>query len=384
MKFSDIPGQTRIKNHLIQTVKNNRVSHAQLFTGPSGSGKLALAIAFAQYISCTNRQHFETGTLKGDSCGVCPSCVKYAKIAHPDLHFYFPVAPTKEFKKPVSKDFMNVWREFLLKNNFLVDTAGWYEAMQLENKQGLINAEDCNDMIQKLAYKSYESEYKIVIIWHADKMFHAAAPKILKILEEPPDKTLFILIAEQTDKMLNTILSRSQILKINKLSEREVAEVLMAKFQLSEAEARKLALLSDGDLKLAIDLVGERDTEEYHFRTLQDWLRLCFKKDIVGIAQFTEDIAKIGRERQKSLLSYGLRIIRRCLLINFRLESLVKLEGEELKFVTNLAPYINPANAPVMAEEFNKAIFHIERNVNGKILFMDLSLTLVKLMKIKA
>jgi DNA polymerase-3 subunit delta' len=383
MKFSEIPGQHRIKNHLIRTVKNNRVSHAQLFTGPAGVGKFQLAIAFAQFISCTNRQYYDSGPLQGDSCGTCPSCVKYAKVAHPDLHLYFPVSGTRNSKKLTCEDTINDFRNFLLQHQYFVDIHEWYEVLEAENKQGLIGAEDCNDMIRKLGLKSYESEYKVVIIWHADKMFHAAAPKILKILEEPPAKTLFILLAEQTELMLNTILSRTQILKIPKLSEREIAEELVSRFDVSEAESRRIALLSDGNLKLAMSMVGDGDDDHMNYQLLSNWLRLCYRKDVLGLLKFAEDNAKIGREKQKQLLAYGLRVIRRCLLFNFRLDGLVKLDGEEREFVYKLSRFIHPGNGNEMAAEFNKALLHIERNGNSKIVFFDLSFQMLMLMHSK-
>jgi DNA polymerase III subunit delta' len=384
MKFSEITGQIRIKNHLIKTVRNNRVSHSQLFTGPQGCGKLALAIAYAQYICCENKQVIEGSDLAGDSCGLCPSCVKYNKLAHPDLHFFYPVAPTTEIKKPISSDYIGKWRELLIQNNYMVDLLEWYDKMGLENKQGIINAEDCNEMIRLLGYKAYESEYKVVIIWFAEKLFHAAAPKLLKILEEPSDKTLLLLICENTDLMLNTILSRTQIVKIPKFTDRDIVNELSSRFGSTEAVSRKIAVLCDGNMKFATNLLAETENEDYNFTTLQAWLRLCYQGKVIEIQNFTEEISKIGRERQKSLLSYALRVTRRCLLLNLHLESLVKLEGEENNFVVKLSPFINPANGDMIAQEFNKAIFHIERNANAKILFMDLSLQLIRLLKITA
>lgn len=189
MLFNKIIGQQQVKERLIQTVKENRVSHAQLFIGANGSGKLALAIAYAQYVNCKSRS--ET-----DSCGICPSCIKYEKLIHPDLHFIYPIAATKEVKKPRSADFIESWRSLLIENNYYISLNEWFEKIGIENKQGIINAEDCNSIIKTLGYKSYEAEYKVMIIWMAEKLFHAAAPKILKILEEPPEKTLFILITE--------------------------------------------------------------------------------------------------------------------------------------------------------------------------------------------
>ncbi len=383
MKFCEIPGQLRIKNQLIQTVLNNRVSHAQLFNGPEGSGKLALAIAFAQFINCENRQLSPGDSLKADSCGQCPSCVKYQKLAHPDLHLYFPVA-ARDKKKALASEAINEFRQYLLQTDGFPDLQAWYRFMEIENKQALITAEDCNDMIRVLGYKSFEAEYKVVLIWHAEKIFHAAAPKILKVLEEPPEKTLFILIAANTDLMLNTILSRSQIVKIPRFSDREIVDTLRLKHDLTEAEARRVALLCEGNMKMADDMVARQEGDAQNYARLQQWLRLCFRKDVAGLLQNADELSKIGRENQKALLAYGLRVIRRCLLFNFRLDTLVKLDGEEFTFVRNLSPFINPANGEQLADAFNKALYHIERNANPKILFADLSMKVTALMTIKA
>lgn len=379
MKFSEIPGQLRIKNQLIQTVLNNRVSHAQLFTGPDGNGKLALAIAFAQFINCENRQLRPSESLKADSCGTCPSCLKYQKLAHPDLHMYFPVV-ARDTKKALAKETISEFRAYLLKTACLPDLQEWYAFLEIENKQGIISADDCNDMIRSLAYKSYEAEYKVVIIWHAEKIYHSAAPKILKVLEEPPEKTLFILVTANTDLMLNTILSRTQVVKIPRYSDRETVDNLLGRFDLTEAEARRVALLSEGNLKLAESLVERQEGDSENFKRLQFWLRLCYRKDVTGLLQTADELSRIGRENQKALLAYGLRIIRRCLLVNHRLDSLVRLEGEELAFVNGLSGYVHPGNGDELADAFNQALYHIERNANAKILFADLSMKVTALM----
>jgi DNA polymerase III subunit delta' len=381
MKFSEIPGQSRMKNQLLQTVSSNRVSHAQLFFGPAGCGKLALAIAYAQYINCENRKPGFDGKFPDDSCGFCASCIKYNKFAHPDLHFFYPTAATKEVKKAVSKEFLTQWRAYLARKNFLVELSEWFGEIGLENKQGIINAEDCNEIIKILGYKAYESEYKVVIIWYAEKLFHAAAPKILKILEEPPEKTLFLLVSENMDQILNTILSRTQIVKIPKLSDREVVQALMELHCCTEIEARRIAVLCDGNLHMAMSLVNETGEEDHNFAAFRNWLRLCYKPDVVELTRFAEEMSKSSRESQKSLLSYALRTARHCLLVNYNMSQMVKLESDEKQFVQQLSPFINPANGDVFAQEFNSAIFHLERNANSKILFMDLSLKMVNLLK---
>ena len=200
MLFKDVIGHNDLKSRLLLSVKEGRIPHAQLFFGPEGSGNLPLAFAYAQYLNCKNRQ-------PEDSCGLCPSCIQFQKLAHPDLHFIYPVATTTTIKeKPKSLDFIAQWREFLLSNNCYVSLNDWYETIEIEKKQGIINKDDCNEIVRLLGYKSYESEYKVMVIWMVEKLFHAAAPKILKILEEPPDKTVFLLITENTDLILSTII----------------------------------------------------------------------------------------------------------------------------------------------------------------------------------
>ncbi|MFH1321736.1 MAG: hypothetical protein ABII90_13940 [Bacteroidota bacterium] len=232
MLFKEVIGQQSTKEQLIQTVKDNRISHAQLFLGPEGSGNLPMAIAYAQYISCEKRGD-------EDSCGICPSCYKYNKLAHPDLHFIYPVATTKEVPKdPTSAKFSDKWRQAISENPYL-NLNQWYNQIDIANKQGIINAEDCNEIIKKLSLKTYESEFKVMIIWKPERLYHAAAPKLLKILEEPPQKTLFLLVAENQDQIIKTILSRTQLVKFRKIYDQDLQREMTTKFSLSEEETGK-------------------------------------------------------------------------------------------------------------------------------------------------
>jgi DNA polymerase-3 subunit delta' len=383
MRFSEIFGQKDIKNKLISTVKNNRVSHAQLFLGPEGSSKLSMAIAYAQYISCKNKIEFESNSeLIGDSCGTCPSCQKYNNLAHPDLHFFYPITATKEVKtKPKSSDFAIQWRELLIKNKCLITLPEWYEAIGVENKQGIINTDDCNDLISRLNYKSYESEYKVVIIWMIEKIYHAAAPKLLKNLEEPPDKTLFLLISQTHDQILNTILSRTQLVKFKKYKDEEIIKELTRKYECSQTQARKIAGMAEGNLKMAIDLLLNTDDDNFNFINMRKWLLSCYFNKIQELITFVDEISSIGREKQKHFLSYGLFVLRFCLLVNYENEDMLNLDEEEKTFIIKLSKIITPDHCNIISGEFNKAIFHIERNASPKILFMDLSLKLAKLIK---
>ncbi len=378
MLFNSITGQHGIKRRLIQTVADSRISHAQLFLGPEGCGKLALAVAYAQYINCENKQ-------PADSCGKCPSCIKYQKLIHPDLHFVYPVAITKKITKdPLSKLFLNEWREMVIENNAYISLNDWYTKIEIENRQSIINADDCNEIIRTLSYKSYESEYKVMIIWMVEKLFHAAAPKILKILEEPPDKTLFILVSENHDQIIDTILSRTHVVSIPVIEDEEIYTALKNRFPgKPDNELRDAAILADGNYTEAIRILQQPEVYGDHFKGFSNWMRLCYQQKIAGIEKFVGEMATAGRERQKQFLNYSLQFVRDCLVVQYGHEEIVRLNNEEQKFVRNFAPYVNSANGFQFAEELNKAIYHIERNANPSILFMDLSLKIGQLLKMK-
>jgi len=376
MLFKEVIGQEKIKNRLIQTVKDNRVSHAQLFLGPEGSGKLSMALAYAQFINCKNKQ-------ENDSCGVCPSCVKFNKLIHPDLHFIYPVASTKNIKKPQSKEFISNWRNILEKNNYHITLNDWYEEIGIERKQGIINKDDCNEIIKTLAYKSYEAEYKVMFIWMVERLFHAAAPKILKILEEPPEKTLFILISENQDRIINTILSRTQLVKFPKITDESLNQALIKKHNCSVDDFHRIVNLSDGNYIEAKNNLYKNTDDKTNFDNFRNWMRLCYSNNVIEVNTFVTDISKIGREKQKQFLNFALKTTRNCILKNYNNTEMLKLEDDELKFVNNFAPFINPANCMQFSEEFEKSIFHIERNGNPSIIFMDLSLKVIQLLRIK-
>jgi DNA polymerase-3 subunit delta' len=374
MLFKNIIGQEQVKKHLIRSVKENRISHAQLFLGPEGCGKLALAIAYSQYICCENKQ-------EDDSCGVCRSCVKFEKLVHPDLHFLYPFSATKD--KPVSSSLLTEWRNLLLENKCYVTLSDWYEAIGIENKQGIINANDCNETIKTLSLKSYESEYKIMVIWMIEKLFHSAAPKLLKILEEPPDKTLFLLICENHEQVINTILSRTQIIKIPRISDKELTHALTQTHELSPKRANEIVRIAEGNYQtatsLTIDLSGDENNE-----LLMNWMRLCYKEAVVNLIEWVEKFSRSGREKQKSFLLNAIRVFRESILAGAGQTELMKSEGEERKFAVSFSPFINFNNSIQIIQECNDAIFHVERNANPKILFLDLSLKMAELIKIKA
>jgi len=349
MKFSEIAGYGELKHRLIQTVRDQRVSHAQLFYGPSDSSKLALAIAYAQFINCTGKNGKETEQGKEpDSCGVCPSCVQYQKLVHPDLHFIFPVASTKKVTKNVqSRTFIPQWREFLLETRFSAGLLSWYEFIGIENKQGFINKDDCNEIIATLSYKSYESDYKVMIIWMPERIYPTAAPKILKILEEPPEKTLFLLVSEEPDQIISTILSRTLMVKVPRCA-------------------------SAG---------GGSEEDAVHFVSFREWMRNCFAPKIPQLIGFSTEISRTGREKQKSFLNYALKIIGDCAAFNYRQQLPSGISEDEKTFIRNFAPFIPFDKFEEFYRLFNDAIYHIERNAHAPTLFLDLSLKIVRQFK---
>ncbi len=379
MFFSDVIGHEAIKRRLVSNAGNNRISHAQLFLGHQASGTLPLALAYARYIQCRNRG-------PEDACGKCPSCLKFNKYEHPDIHFIFPTATNKEHKdreKVSSKLFLAHWRKLLIEKPYF-DYFDWLAAIEIENKQANINAEDCNDIIRTLGLKSYESPYKIMIIYMVEKLNYAAAPKLLKIVEEPPGNTLFLMISENKDRIINTILSRTQIQKVPLPDEALVAETLANSYGLEQKKAARVAFMTDGIITDALRLIQAGEGHLADFDSFREWMRFCYKNDTAKILKWVEKTAHDGREKQKSFLQYGLKIYRLCLLNNYDADDLIRLEGEEKGFLEGFSPFIHHQNAIDVVEAFNTAIMHLERNANPRILFADLSFQLSRLMHIKA
>jgi DNA polymerase-3 subunit delta' len=376
MYFKDVVGQEDIKKKLINNIKNSRVSHAQLFLGPEGNGKLALAIAYARYLACKNPG-------AEDACGECPSCQKYNKFAHPDLNFFYPIASKTVNGTPlISKDFARQWISFLQKSPYL-SLNDWYKDIDIENKQGIINARDCTEIVKVLGYKSYESDFKVVIIWMIERLYHAAAPKLLKILEEPPEKTLFLLVSENQELILNTILSRAQIIKIPRLKDHEIREGLINKYNCDPIKADQIAFLADGNFYQALNMLESDDILENNTHFLREWLRVCYKFDTKEILAYVDNLSKMGRERQKTLLSFALEVFRQCNLLNYHAGDLIKVHPDSRDFIDKFSTILTPQVAIYMTEEFSKAIYHVERNANPKILFTDLSLKSHRIMKAK-
>jgi len=383
MLFSTILGQKHIKKHLTQSADNNRIPHAQLFVGPEGSGTLPMAIAYAQYVLCQNNNGENTG--ENEACNL-----KFNSFSHPDLHFAFPVTTNDKVKRhPVSKHFLEEWRQLLNEQPYgnLFD---WYNALGVDNKQGQIGVDEAQDIVKSLALKSYEGGYKIMLIWMAEKMNTAAANKLLKLIEEPPKKTIFILIAEDEEQIINTIRSRCQTLHFPPLAEDDIKNGLIKQYNIPETEATKLAHQANGNYNKACDLVF-KDTEDILFETwFITWIRAAFKAKgnknaINDLISWSEEVAKTGRETQKQFLSFCIDFFRQALLLNYNAEELVFMKTQTKGFsLDKFAPFVHNNNILEISNELQDAIYHIERNGNSKIILTDLSIKLTRLLHKKS
>jgi DNA polymerase-3 subunit delta' len=370
MQFKQIVGQDAIKQRLITSVKENRVSHAQLFLGPGGSGSLPLAVAYAQYLSCENK-------LEDDSCGLCSSCRKYQKLMHPDLHFSYPFFA--KHKDDTAITFIEQWREAFIANPYLsLDT--WRGYLDAENKQANINIAECHQIIKKLSFKPFESAYKILILWlpeYLDKEGNA----LLKIIEEPQPNTLFLLVAQNQDQILNTILSRTQLIKIPPLAFDDITNHLINEHNQTADAASEIAYLSNGSLTDALNML-QYDNKGYHESFIQ-WLRLCFSNKGLEVMTFVDQASKMGRENQKNFLRYGINFLRECCLLLSGAGSLVHLPARELETAQKMANVMIVPEAQAIVAELEKAHYHVERNGNPKILFLDVSLQIIKILSFK-
>ena len=384
MLFSEIIGQQEVKRHFILSVTEQRIPHAQLLRGPEGVGKLGLAIAYAQYICCENRT--ET-----DSCGVCPSCVKYKKLAHPDLHFVFPVIKPPSKTSVVCDDFITEFREMVHKNLYF-GVNEWYAKISDDAKQGLIYSNESEEIIRKLSLKTYESEYKIMIIWLPEKMHGHCANKLLKILEEPPEKTLFLLVSNEPDQIIATILSRTQHVFIPRLNEVEITNALLKNddLEIETEDANYAAHIANGSYLNAVAVLNEEDENKINFERFMLVMRLSWqvgnKKDHASLKTLRKwsdymAAATIGRERQKNFLSYAQRMTRENFIKNIHQPELNYLTSTETEFSQRFSPFINERNVEDLMNEFALAERHVEQNVNAKMVFFDLTLKVIMLLK---
>ena len=382
MLFSELIGHPHIKGHLRTTADAGRVAHAQIFSGPEGSGTLPMALAYARYLLCGAER--PDNSAEGNACHA-----KCRNFTHPDLHFAFPVATSETAKKhPVSDHYLTQWREFLSVQPYgnLFD---WYRHIGIEKKQGLIGVDEAHDVVRKLSLKSYEGGYKILIVWMAERMNTAAANKLLKLIEEPPSRTVILLVCEDESQLLGTIRSRCQAIQIPALPETAIADGL-ADRGCPREEALKIAVEANGNFNRALDLMV-RDSEELAFeRWFVQWTRTAFKARgnkaaVQELILWSEELARNGRETQKNFLAYSLQVFRQALLLNYGTPELVYLKMKQSDFdLAKFAPFVHENNIEAIIRELESAIYHVERNGNARIIFTDLSITLTRLLHTRA
>lgn len=384
MLFSQILGHDAIKERLIRTVTEHRIPHAQLFRGPEGVGKLALAIAYAQYICCEKR----TNT---DSCGVCPSCVKYAKLAHPDLHLVFPVIKPTGKSSVVCDDFVADFRAMVIEHPYF-GVNEWFAKISDDAKQGMIYANESQEIIRKLSLKTYESEYKVMIIWLPEKMNINCANKLLKILEEPPEKTVFLMVSNHPDEIITTILSRAQHINIPLIETDIIVKALLDNpaMPITHDDALYVARIANGSYLAAQHLLKEGDDKKQHFDRFVALMRYAWqvgnRKDYAALKtlkKMAEEMAlsSVGRERQKAFMIYAQHQTRENFIFNLNNTALNYLDMSEAAFSANFSPFINERNVEDLMAEFALAERHIEQNVNAKMVFFDLILKIIMLLK---
>ena len=377
MLFKEIIGNNSVKKQLIEAVRNNRISHAQLFTGKSGSAKLALALAYAQFLNCENRTTV-------DSCGICSSCLKFNNLSHPDLHLVIPVLKTKEVQKPVSDHFIGKWRDFIT-NNYYGSLNGWIDSFGTENKtgqQGTIYKDEANNIHKKLSLKNYEAEYRVVLIWMPERMNLEVSNKLLKLFEEPPKGTIFLLITENTNQLLPTIISRLQTIKIADFTAEDIVNHF-GEQALSLEKAKQLRNLTNADLGKITQILEEKEGELDLFSDFSVWMRLTYKMDVQGISKWVDNLSLKGRKQQNLFLSYAIKMVRECLIYNFASDTLLKTNENEFAFLTKFSPFIHEENSVMIIEKLEESIKAINRNANAKILFFELSLQMVKFLRLK-
>ena len=372
MRFADVIGHQSLKRHLAESVDRGRVSHAQLFSGEAGAGTLPLAIAYAQYLNCENRTD-------GDSCGRCRSCLQIEQLAHPDLHFVFPV--NKHGKKSgevvLSADFMPLWRDMVASTGGYFTRQQWYDRLDLgKTLRGMINAKEADEIIRRLSFKSFESEYKIMLVWMPETMNVEAANKILKILEEPWEKTIFLLVCERKDLLLPTIISRTQEVGVQRLS----VEELLPLTQGDDEQRRNMARLSGGDvIELRRLMGGEEDgVREESFSLFCSLMRLSYNDKHLELIDWADEVAQLTREQQRAMLIHAARLLRESYMLHAGLGSISYLWGEEAKFCRNFAPFIGNQNIEVLIAEIETAMRQITQNGNARIVFTHFALAVSK------
>jgi len=377
MLFKEIVGNSNIKKQLLEGVENNRVGHAQLFSGKSGSAKLALALAYAQFLNCENRA-------ANDSCGICSPCLKYNNLSHPDLHLIVPVLKVNNVKDPISDHFIGQWRDFIM-DNYYSSLNDWIDSFGTENKtgqQGAIYKHEADNIHKKLSFKNYEADYRVVLIWMPERMNLEVSNKLLKLFEEPPNGTIFLLVSENANQLLPTIVSRLQSIKVSDFTIEDIINHFGENI-LSFAKAKQLRNLTDADFGKISQILNENENNFDLFNDFSSWMRLSYKTDVQEISKWVDQLATKGRKQQQLFLSYTIKMIRECIIYNFASNNLLKANENELAFLTKFSSFIHEGNSILMVEKLEESIKAINRNANAKILFFELSLQMAKFLKLK-
>lgn len=374
MFFKDIVGQSEVKERLVTSARKGLIPHAQLFCGPEGVGKFPLALAYAQYLNCEN-------PTDNDSCGKCASCVKYAHLTHPDLHFVFPIVKKAAKKKEVCDDYIADWREFVKQHNYYFNLTQWLDHIDAENSQGLIYAKESEEILRKLSLRIYEAKYKIMIIWLPEKMHESCANKLLKIIEEPTDNTIFLLVSDTPDNIITTIQSRCQRINVHGVAESDIVQALESEYNILPDDATTVAHLSKGSYLKAVETISLNEEHKFFFNLFVQMMRASYARNIKEIKTIGNELAAIGRENQKSFLIYSQRMVREYFVSNLHQPKITYLAQDEANFGIRFAPFINERNIVGFMDELALAERHIEQNVNAKMVFFDLCLKITMLIK---
>lgn len=372
MRFVDIPGNADLKAKLIKAVQEKRIPHAQLFVSLEGGGNLPLALAYTQYLFCKS-------PLENDSCGVCTACRQIAQLAHPDLKLVFPITANKTDKVFTYKDQLPLFKELFFQNPYL-GISDWVQYLGKEDKKPIINVESVSEIHRDLQYKPYEAPYNVVLVWLPELFFHAAVPKLLKILEEPPAQTLFILVSNTPSDILNTILSRTQLVKLHKIEDWEMLEALTQKHGVDIQRATEIVHIANGNYNLAQWLINEEDNSE-SVNLFREWMLAAYRTDIPALLKFADQFHSMSRDKQKSFLAYALHLIRESLISGMEMPQLNRMTSSERSFIPKFSRFVNPYNAQEIRNMLEKSMYYVDRNANMKIVMANISLRLVELIK---
>lgn len=371
--FNDVVGQPHARRQLLAMAASGRMPHALLLSGPKGNGKMPLALALARYLCCANPQ-------PEDACGDCPSCRAFNRFMHPDIHFAFPVVKLKPGRDVVCDDFIDSWRQMLLKTGGYIDLPTWLDTLNAQNKQAQIFTKETDEIQRKLAYKPHMGDRQVMLVWLPEKMNAEAANKLLKLLEEPPSGTVFLLVSEEPEAVLGTIRSRTQTVIVPPLTADDIADTLQRRYQLPPGDARQLAVRAHGDLLLALQELKRGDENALFFDLFTRMMRLSYARRLKEMKEWSEEVAALGREKQKSFLEYCQRMTRESFIRNFQQPTLNAMNTQEAQFTDRFAPFVNTWNVTEIARELELAQQHIEQNVNPKMVFFDLALKMIVLL----